>query len=682
MTHKVSSLGVALSARASLRLAALPLAVAAAFPVVAQTMPAVPSLSETVVTAARVEQPLSDLVGDVSIVDRATIERSGATGVADVLARLPGIEMTRNGGIGNNTSVYIRGAEHRFTAVYIDGVRVDSQTTGGVSWESIPLAQIDRIEVLRGPAAAVYGSDAIGGVIQLFTKRGDGKPMPYVGVGIGSYKLRRGEAGVSGSAGPDNAFDYSLGVSREVSDGFNVQPLRLRNPVRTGTFGADGYTSPDRDGYDITAANARLGFKINPSQRVELTMLRSDTDSRYDVRSTVRRATYPDDTNANTLRTVGAAWIAKWNDVYSTRLQVTDSRSTYETNPSFYRTETQLRNYLFQNEFRFGPHSATVALERREDELDNAATAFGTRLTGKRSQNALALGYGFVQGPHSIQLHARHDEDSEFGGKSTGSAGYGFVQGPHSIQLHARHDEDSEFGGKTTGSAGYGFAITPQWRATASAGTSFRAPTLYQRFSQYGVAGLSPEEGRNVEVGLRYTEGATNAGIVAYRNRVTNLVTFDSTSFACTDAVATGFGGCYGNTARAEYDGVTLSAGHRIGPVTLRASADFQDPRDLSTGNQLARRARKHGMVGADWDVAGWRLGAEMQTSGMRYDDAANLRKLGGYTVFNLVASTQLTRELSLVARIDNVGDKDYVLARTYATSGRAGYIGLKWAPQ
>ena len=645
MTHKVSSSGVGLSARACLRLAALPLAVAAAFPAAAQTTAATPSLGETVVTAARVAQPLSDLVGDVSIVDRATSERSGATGVADVLARLPGIEMVRNGGIGNTTSVFIRGAEQRFIAVYIDGVRIDTQTTGGASWEAIPLSQIDRIEVLRGPAAAVYGSDAIGGVVQLFTKRGDGKPMPYVGVGIGSYKLRRGEAGISGSAGVDNAFDYSLGVSREISDGFDVRPERLRNPVRTGTFAADGFYSPDRDGYDITSANARLGFRINPSQRVELTMLRSDTDSRYDTRYAARRAAYPDDTNANTLRTVGAAWIAKWNDIYSTRLQVTDSKSTYETNPSFYRTETQLRNYLFQNEFRFGPHSATVALERREDDLNNPATTSGPRLTGQRSQNALALGYGFVQGPHSIQLHARHDDDSEFGGK-------------------------------TTGSAGYGFAITPQWRVTVSAGTSFRAPTLYQRFSEYGVAGLKPEQGRNVEVGLRYAEGATNAGIVAYRNRVTNLITFGDAG-PCVSPF-----GCYGNTARAEYEGVTLSAGHRIGAVTLRASADFQDPRDLSTGNQLARRARKHGVVGADWDVAGWRLGAEMQTSGMRYDDAANLRKLGGYTVFNLVASTQLTRELSLVARIDNVGDKDYVLARTYATSGRAGYIGLKWAPQ
>ncbi|RYF59108.1 MAG: TonB-dependent receptor, partial [Comamonadaceae bacterium] len=125
-----------------------------------------PTLSETVVAATRTPQPLSDLVADISIVDRETIENSGATGLADVLARLPGVEISRNGGPGATTGVFLRGAESRFTAVYIDGVRIDSQSTGGAPWESIPLGLIDRIEVLRGPAGAVYGSDALGGVVQ------------------------------------------------------------------------------------------------------------------------------------------------------------------------------------------------------------------------------------------------------------------------------------------------------------------------------------------------------------------------------------------------------------------------------------------------------------------------------------------------------------------------------------
>ena len=127
---------------------------------------------------------------------------------------------------------------------------------------------------------------------------------------------------------------------------------------------------------------------------------------------------------------------------------------------------------------------------------------------------------------------------------------------------------------------------------------------------------------------------------------------------------------------------MTLSGGHRIGDVTLRASADFQDPRDLATDNLLARRARRHGTLGADWRVAGWTLGAEIQASSKRFDDAANTRTLAGYTVLNLVASTQITRDLGLVARVDNVGDKDYTLARGYATGGRNAYLGLKWTPQ
>ena len=154
-----------------------------------------PSLQDTVVTATRTEQPLADLVADVSIVDRETIESSGATGLADVLARLPGIEMGRSGGPGGNTSVFVRGAESRFAAVYVDGVRVDSQAgSGGTTWEAIPLAQIERIEVLRGPAAAVYGSDAVAGVIQIFTKKGEAGVAPYVGGGAGTHGTYRTEA--------------------------------------------------------------------------------------------------------------------------------------------------------------------------------------------------------------------------------------------------------------------------------------------------------------------------------------------------------------------------------------------------------------------------------------------------------------------------------------------------------
>jgi vitamin B12 transporter len=601
-----------------------------------------PTLNETVVTANRTPQPLTELVSDVSVVDRETIEQAGAVGVADVLKRLPGIEISRTGGVGNATSVFIRGAETRFAAVYIDGVRVDSQSTGGATWESIPLSQIDRIEVLRGPAAAVYGSDAIGGVIQLFTRRGEKGVAPYVGVGFGSHNLGRAEAGVSGAFGDAGVFDYSIGVAHEESRGFNIQPLAKR------TSSKDGYTSPDRDGYRSNSANVRLGYQITPDQRIEASVLYSDINARYDtaIYASKPPLTYPDDIGYNRLRTAGLTWSAKWNAIYSTRLQVTDSANSYETQPSYYRTETHLRGYLFQNEFRFGSHLITAALERREDTLTNPATEYTDLLKRDRSQDALALGYSYMQGPHSLQLHVRRDDDSEFGGK-------------------------------TIGSAAYGFAITPQLRATVSAGTAFRVPTLYQRFSEYGVSTLQPETSHNVEAGLRYTQNGSSVGVVVYRNRVKNLITFSSDATGCAS-----FYGCYANTSRAVYEGVTLSADHQIGHVTLHGSIDVQDPRDLDTGNLLARRSKRHASVGADWTVGGWTLGAEVQTSGRRFDDAANKVVLGGYTLLNLSASTKLTRDLGLVARIDNVGDKDYTLARGYATGGRMGYIGLKWTPQ
>ncbi len=597
------------------RLAVLPLALAAAFPPFAQTQ-TIPQLAETVVTATRVAQPLSDVVADVSIIDRAQIERSGAVGVADLLKRLPGVEITRNGGLGASTGVFLRGAESRFTAVYIDGVRIDSQATGGAAWEAIPLALIDRIEVLRGPAAAVYGSDALGGVIQFFTKSGEEGFAPYAGFGVGTYSTRKLDAGFSGASG---AFDYAIGLAHEKSDGFNARPIAGQNP--------------DKDGYRNKSANIRLGFQAHSSQRFEASYLTSDGNSGYDNSLGV------DDRNLHKLETLGLNWQARWTEAWSTHLSVTESKDRYETTPSPYLTETRLRGYTFFNEVRLGEHLLTAALERKEDHLKNAPIDQG------RSQNALALGYGFSHQAHTVQLNMRHDKDSEFGGK-------------------------------TTGSAAYAYAFTPAWRGTASVGTAFRAPTLYQRFSVYGVPTLVPESSRNVELGLRWAQGASSAALVAYRNKVDNLITF-----AGAGTCASPFG-CYSNTARAEYSGATLSATHAMNGVNLAASLDVQNPRDVATGKSLARRSKQHATLSADTRVANWQLGAEAQFSGKRFDDAANTRVLSGYSVANLSASTPISKDWTLLARIDNLADKKYEVARNYGTAGRSFYIGVKWAPK
>jgi vitamin B12 transporter len=597
------------------RLAVLNLALAAAFPVLAQ-----PQLKDVVVTATRVAQPLTDVVADVSLIDREAIERSGATGLADLLARVPGIEISRNGGIGGTTSVFLRGADTRFTAVYIDGVRIDSQSTGGAPWEAIPLAQIDRIEVLRGPAGAIYGSDAIAGVVQIFTRKGEGAFTPYLGLGLGSDRTGKLDAGFSGA---QQGFDYSFGLTRETSKGFNAKAA----------------SNPDRDGYLNRSANARLGLQLSPEQRIEANLLDSWSDSRYDASKTT------DDHNLHHLQSIGLNWQSQWSEAYSTRVGFSEGKDRYETQPSPYLTDTQVRSYLWQNEYRIGSQLLTAALERREDSLKNSSVTAGVP---DRSQNALALGYGYKFKAHALQLNLRHDDDSEFGGKDTGSIAYAY-------------------------------AFASSWRATVSAGTAFRAPTLYQRFSDYGQAGLKPESSSNLELGLRYAQGSRNFSAVLYQSRISNLIAFGDPG-PCVSSY-----GCYANTNRATLEGLTLSGSEKVGSFNLHGSLDMQNPRDLDSGKQLARRARQHATFGADTQLAGWTVGAEAQLSGRRYEynwDQSVTTQLGGYSLFNLYVSSAVSKDVTLLARINNLTDKDYQLANGYYTPGRLFYLGLKWSPQ
>ncbi|MDO4769627.1 MAG: TonB-dependent receptor [Brachymonas sp.] len=623
---------LALAAAVASALPAVALGQTAAQQKTAMTSPAAPQADAAtlpvVVTANRVEQPLTDVLADFTLIDREQIAQSGAVNVVDLLARQPGMELVRNGGPGTSSSIYIRGADTRFTAVYVDGVRVDSQSTGGAPWEAIALGQVDRIEIVRGPAAAVYGSDAVAGVVQIFTKKGEGAFSPYVAVGAGNRRTGKVEAGFSGKSG---AVDYSLGVERATSRGFNARE--------------DG--NPDRDGYRQNAAHARLGWQINPAHRLDVTGSHSKMDAQYDAgRHTRRRPATTDDHAINRLTTWGATWSAQWLPAFSTRLSVNESRQRYETTPSPYLTNTKLRNYLLQNAWKQGGHTFTAALERREDELINTSVPQGRK---DRYQNAVALGYGYSGGPHTLQVNLRADRDSEFGKQ-------------------------------TTGGAAYGFAFAPGWRVTAAAGTAFRVPTLYQRFSEYGQASLQPEKSRNAELGLHWQNQGNRFGITAYHNRISNLI-----SFGAAGPCASPWG-CYNNTGRAVLRGVTVSGAYQVGRVNLHGSVDWQKPCNADTDKLLARRAERLLKLGADTRLStgavDWTLGAELQASGRRYNDAANTQVLGGYGLVNLYANAVIARDWQLLARVDNVGDKKYQLAKGYGTPGRTFYVNLRWAPR
>lgn len=467
----------------------------------------------------------------------------------------------------------------------------------------------------------MYGSDAVAGVVQLFTKRGKGAARPTAALTVGSYNTVQARVGISGSA---DALDYALSAGHGRSDGFDAR-----------TAAAAGHNT-DKDGWKRGSVQGRVGYQLSAAHRVDASLLATNLRSGYDSSATA------DDQNLHTLRTGSLAWEGRWNADATTRAQVGQTASTYETQPSFYRTETTLRNITLQHEQRFGTNLLTGTLERRDDELFNPATAFAADLRGKRHQDAIGLSWR-----------------SDFGANG--------------LQAHVRRDEDSEFGGKSTGSLAWGWSFVPQWRVTALAATSFRVPTLYQRFSQYGNPALVPETGRNTELGLRWAAAGSEASLTAWRNKISNLINFGAPG-PCVDSF-----GCYVNVGRAELKGVTLAGRTQWGAVALRGSLDWHDPRNADTDKLLARRAKKLATFGADTQLAGWTFGTEVQAAGVRFDNAANTQRQGGYALLNLFASRNLMPSLALEARIDNLADKDYQLARTYATAGRNGQVTLRW---
>lgn len=591
-------------------------------------------LDPVFVTATRSPQALSQVLADATVITRADIERQAFGGLADLLRSQACFEMVRNGGPGSNTSLFVRGADTRHTTVLIDGIRVDSQASSGASWQTIPLAQIERIEIVRGAASAIYGSDAIGGVVQIFTRKGDGKPQLELGTGIGTDGLAKLDASIFGMSG---IFDYALSVASERSDGFNTRPS------------TDPTYTPDQDGYRSRNASLRLGAQLNPGHRVELMSLRSHVDSQYDASAKPR----VDDHSLHDMRAVRGSWAAQWSKGLNTEFSVGESYDRYETKPNLYLTETKIRSYALNGSYKLGDgHQINALIERREDKLLNTGLSQSpTKGSADRHQDAIGAGWLWAAGPLSLQLHARHDKDSEFDSANTGTL------------------------------AG-GYQLSPHWRVQASVGTAFRAPSLYQRFSDYGPStDLEPERGRNTEIGLHYGQGASSFSVTAYRNEVRDLIIFGAAGNCASEF------GCYENVSKGRLQGLSLRGGTSLAGLRLSGSLDLQAPKDVTKGSTnygqvLARRAKTHGKLRAETDVAGWALGAEILASGKRTDNLATGFKLGGYATFGMDAQYSLNQALRLQLKLDNAFDRKYETARGYASSPFQFFVGLRYTPE
>jgi vitamin B12 transporter len=579
-------------------------------------------LDPIVVTAARSPQRLIDLVADVTVIDADQIARGGLQGVVALLQRQPGVEIIQNGGPGATAGAFLRGANAAQTLVLVDGMRVASASSGATALEAIPPEQIERIEILRGPASSLYGADAIGGVIQIFTKRGGTGMHANASVAYGSYATATASAGIAGGS---DVVRSGVQISGRRSDGFNA----IVNPAN---FSYD----PDRDGYRDASVGAHGELRFAPDHALSVGYFQSRLDNQFDAGDGF------DDRTVTTVSTWQLALTDRFGSSWESRISAGDGQDRSVSKSAFgdFPFRTRQRQYAWQNDVTLPAGALTLALERREERVDTEP-AFAVR---SRDTNA-------VTGIYRIEMSA------------------------HAVQANIRHDDSSQFGGRTTGALAWGYRFTSDWRLTASAGTAFRVPTFndlyYPGFSN---PALRPETSRNAEAGL-YAGGWAGTAywqghVVVYRNRVRELIVFQcDANFDCRP----------NNVANATLEGVTLAGDVLWEGASVHASVDWQSPTDDDSGHLLPRRARRHGALSISQPFGRARVTAELVGSSARYDDAENLRRLAGYGIVNVALEWSIDSRTTLFLRGDDVFDRDYALAADFATGGARVLAGVRW---
>ncbi|SDS44940.1 vitamin B12 transporter [Halopseudomonas xinjiangensis] len=579
-------------------------------------------LDDQVVTATRTTQSSTPGIAATSVIGRYEIERLQATSVPDLLRRVPGISLTNTGGPGKNTTVSIRGSNSNHVLVLIDGVRTGSATTGDAAWQNLPVELIERIEVVRGPRSSLYGSEAIGGVIQIFTRRGEQDGVnPYASVTVGSRNHHAGSAGVSGGHG--NAW-YNLGISSLDTRGIDARP------------GAPS-PEPDHDGYRELAANLNGGYRFDNG--LELDGYVTEVHSHNDFDSG-RKA------NAdNVLKTYGARAAFSPIDPWRMTIQAGRSEDKLDTfNGSVFdtRIDTRRDSFGWQND-----------VEIAKDQL-------------------LTLGYDYLDDSVNGTTDFREDSRDNHGIYAQYLADFG----RHSWQLGLRSDDNEAHGRHNTGSVGYGFALSQAIQATLSYGTAYKAPTFNQLYHPfYGNPDITDETSKNIEAGLNGEHGWGDWSVAVFHNEIDDLIAY----FNQGDGLR-----AY-NIDKAVIRGVEMGLGSQWLSWDWRTNLTLQDPANRSSranqGELLPRRAEQLFNLDVDRRFGSVGVGASVHAEGRRWDNTQNTNELSGYNTVDLRAQYWFSHAWRVQVSVTNLFDTDYETARTYQQPGRAGYLTLRYQP-
>ena len=596
-------------------------------------------LSDVVISANRQVQARNDSSAANTVFTRADIDRLQPTSVTDLLSRVPGVQVAPTGGRGSLPGIFIRGTKSAQSLVLVDGQRIANTTSGDSGLQYLNVDQIERVEVLRGSRSVIYGSDAIGGVIQVFTRRNAEQGLqPRLKLGFGSNQTWERSLGLSGG---DEHTRFNLGASLDETAGINASHA---------SFPSDG----DHDAYRNQSISLNLSHSFSDELEAGFNLLDNRGKSEYDnsygrydgaTGQSFGQKPYTDYTVSSASGYVDA----KLNDHWQSRLELGHSENR----------------------------------DTKHDTLSNDYSAFNTYRDSVNWQNDLTL-----DEQNSLIVGGDWYED-RFHGSTTFTENSrwnraAFVQHRFksqwfSTELGVRRDQNQQFGGQNSWSGTLTVPVNPDNDLLLSYSEGFRAPTfndLYYPDTQYSNPNLQPETSKSYELQWRsQLSDSTRLEASLYRTDLSDAIILDA--------------GKPQNVASARINGFEAALKQELFGWQGNLGLSLIDPRDRDSGHTLARRARRTVNLDLDRQFDQLGLGASWQAISSSYDDEANRNRLGGYALLGLRSSWALNREVSLSLKVDNALDKSYARAKysylgeaqNYREEGRVWMFGVTWTP-
>ena len=590
-------------------------------------------LDEVVVTATRTATTVDASLAPVEVIDRDDIRRSQARSLQELLRGRAGISLATQGGAGKLSTVFMRGAESDHVVVLVDGVRVGSPTSGLVSFQDLPIDLVDRVEIVRGPRSALYGSEAIGGVIQVFTRRDRGRIAPRASATLGSHGQSGGSAGIGG--GGDAAW-FGVDAAYRSDAGIDACRVATPSPFSGGCFIV--VPQPDRDGYASRSVSARGGLDAGGALRLQASALHAEGRNAYD---------------------------GDFGNLSKVRQQVFGANATWAATEALEVRASVGRNTDASDTWQVDGGQSTPA-GRFDTDRDSATLQADWTMAGDQ---VLTFGIDWLRDTvESDTTYARGDRDTR-----AAFAQYQGTLGAHALQLAVREEDNDQFGRHATGNAAWGLSFADRWRVTAGFGTAFKAPTfneLYYPF--FGNPSLRPETSESTELGLRFDGARADVRLDLFETRVDDLIASDAAL------------GLPNNLERARMRGAELGLETGLAGWRLDASANWLDTEQqagFNAGRELPRRPGRAARVALDRDFGALSLGLTGLAEGARHDDVANSRRLPGHALVDLRAEWRVSPAWRLQARAANVFDRRYETASFYRQPGREWQLSVRWTP-